>query len=141
MPKVESEWLKFNLPSREPSGTVVHNNNINKRLRVGLSRPRQNRPKIAFFSTTFSNNAVYATASVANGWAGAVMRFGKLFGENFTSVTDLPSDGPTDRWTDRVTYRVACTRLKIALLSRKIYLRGRVGNHKKLTGWMSVVKS
>ena len=40
-------------------------------------------------------------ASVAYGWAGAVMPFKLLFGRNFDSVTD----GRTDH---SVTYRVAC---------------------------------
>ena len=44
-------------------------------------------------------------ASVAYGWAGAVMPFKLLFGRNFDSVTD----GRTDH---SVTYRVACMGLK-----------------------------
>ena len=31
---------------------------------------------------------VYTTASVAYVWAGALMQFGKLFGEIFNSMTD-----------------------------------------------------
>ena len=33
--------------------------------------------------------------------------------------TDQPTDRPTNRRTDKAGYRVACTRLKIALLSNK----------------------
>ena len=58
------------------------------------------------------NKAVYTTASVAYGWAGAVMRFRYLFNENFHNVTDQRMHGPTDGPTDRVSYRVACTPLK-----------------------------
>ena len=60
---------------------------------------------------------MYTAASVAYGWAGALMRFRQLFGKNFNSVTngqtDGRTDGPTDGPTDRVTYRVVCMQLKI----------------------------
>ena len=59
------------------------------------------------------NKAVYTTASVAYGWAGAVMEVKSPLGVFSHSVTDRPTDRRTDRRTDRVTYRVACTRLKI----------------------------
>ena len=55
------------------------------------------------------NKTVYTTASVAYGWAGAVMEVRSLFG----LISHCVTDGPTDGRTDRVTYRVACTRLKI----------------------------
>ena len=58
------------------------------------------------------NKAVYTTASVAYGWAGAVMEVRSLFGLISHCVTDGPTDRPTDGPTDRVTYRVACTRLE-----------------------------
>ena len=49
-----------------------------------------------------SNKAVYTTASLAYGWAGAVMLFKQLYGKNFNSMTDRRTDG----WMDRqMTYR------------------------------------
>ena len=48
--------------------------------------------------------AVYTRASVAYGWAGAVIRVRKLHGEKLNRVTDRRTDGRTDRLTDRVTY-------------------------------------
>ena len=63
--------------------------------------------------TNIINKAVYTTASVAFGWAGAVMEVRSLFGLISHCVTDGPTDRPTDGPTDRVTYRVACTRLKM----------------------------
>ena len=44
--------------------------------------------------------AVYTTASVAYGCAGALMQVRSLFGLNPHCVTDGPTDG---RWTDRQT--------------------------------------
>jgi len=38
------------------------------------------------------NKAVYATASVAYGWAGVVMGFKQRFGKNFNSVTDRQTE-------------------------------------------------
>ena len=40
------------------------------------------------------------TASVAYGWAGAVMQFNSLFGINFDCVTDQRSDRRTDQRTN-----------------------------------------
>ena len=80
-----------------------------------------------------NENKAVATASVACGWAGAVMwGAGAVGGAVYTraSVTcdwagavirkplaeymcDGPTNGPKDGRTDRVTYRVACTRLKM----------------------------
>ena len=57
--------------------------------------------------------AVYTRASVTCDWAGAVMR--KPLAEyRCDGRTNGLMDRLTDRWTDRVNYRVACTRLKIA---------------------------
>ena len=42
-----------------------------------------------------SNKAVYKTASVTYGWAWASMQFRKLFGKNFNSMTDGPTDRPS----------------------------------------------
>ena len=47
-----------------------------------------------------TNKAMNTTASVAYGWAGAVMLFKQLFGKNFNSVTDARTDGQPDRRTD-----------------------------------------
>ena len=46
------------------------------------------------------NKAQYTTGSVAYGWAGAVMRFRKLFGKYLNSVTDGRMDQQTDRQSD-----------------------------------------
>ena len=86
-----------------------------------------------FYHNNTSNKAV-ATASVACGWAGAVMWGAGAVGGAVHTTTSVPSDwagavmrkplanaekgnaGQTDRQTDRltdeVTCRVACTRLK-----------------------------
>ena len=76
--------------------------------------------KIIFFSFTVSatNKAIYTTASVACGWAGAVTQICSPFS---TKCPKSRSDyGQSDnRWTDRptniVTYRLACPRLKSAV--------------------------
>jgi len=47
------------------------------------------------------NKAVYTTASIAHGWAGAVMPFEQLFGKNFNSMTDGPTNQRTDQPMDR----------------------------------------
>ena len=46
------------------------------------------------------NKAQYTTGSVAYGWAGAVMRFRKLFDVISHSGTDQPTNGRTDRPTE-----------------------------------------
>ena len=60
--------------------------------------------------------AIYTTAPVAGGWAGAVMIWaGACSNTNFPTLKmpknakkakcDRPTDGPTDRPTNRPTYR------------------------------------
>ena len=55
------------------------------------------------------NKAVYTTASVTYGKAGAVMPYKQLLGKNFNSMTDQWTDGwmvgRTDGWTDEQTDR------------------------------------
>ena len=48
-------------------------------------------------SQSVTNKAVYATASVAYRWAGAVMPFKYIFSKNFSNMTDEPTNG----WMDR----------------------------------------
>ena len=55
------------------------------------------------------NKAIYTTASVAYRWAGALMRFRKLFARISTAWR---TNRQTGGRTDSVTYRVMCTRLK-----------------------------
>ena len=79
-----------------------------------------------------ANKAVYMTASVACGWAGAVIwgqgrqgvpytrqhQFHVIEQERYAKTarkcrkSKRGTDRQTDRRTDEVTYRVACTRLK-----------------------------
>ena len=50
-----------------------------------------------------TNKAVYTTASVAYGWAGALMEVRSLFGLISVVKKKHVTDGPTDGKTDRLT--------------------------------------
>ena len=52
------------------------------------------------FARLFRNEAVYTTASVAYGWAGAVTEVRSPFGVFSYCVTDGQTDQPTDRQSD-----------------------------------------
>ena len=62
---------------------------------------------------------------VADGWAGAEMRFFSIFD---SMVTDGPTEGWTDGRTDKASYRVACPQLKMG--EDRVYLFSR--NHKTI---------
>ena len=57
-----------------------------------------------------AKNKAVATASVASGWAGAVMLK--------KSTRKISADGPTGRPTDIASYRVAWTQLKVSALDK-----------------------
>ena len=72
------------------------------------------------------NKAVYTTASVAYGWAGAALQVSSPSGVFLYCVieqqTDRPTDRPADRQTDKGTCRVASSRLKRVLIETEITL-------------------
>ena len=116
----------------------VHNQNnyCTERVRIP-AKDLFSKDKMEGMKRHFLKNKAVATASVACGWAGAVMwRAGAVGGAVYTRAsvtcdwagavmqklpaeyrcdgrTDGRTDRPTDRPTDRATYRDACTRLKI----------------------------